>query len=95
MDKKTFFSDDSSGEVGSMCASMNRTGKTNAKKGPKVDFNAYKDFHDRETEAHIIASFMEFAGMKSVQGDDTCILSSNYYLSSTICVERVWNIKKT
>ena len=75
-------------------ASMNRTGKTNAKKGPKVDFNAYKDFHDREIEAHIIASFMEFAGMKSVQGDDACILSSNYYLSSTICVERVWNIKK-
>ena len=33
---------------------MNRTGKTNAKKGPKVDFNAYKDFHDREIEAHII-----------------------------------------
>ena len=77
-------------------ASMNRTGKTNAKKGPKVDLNAYKDFHDREIEAHIIASFMEFAGMKSVQGDDTCILSSNYYyLSSTICVGRVWNIKKT
>lgn len=75
-------------------ASMNRTGKTNAKKGPKVDFNAYKDFHNREIEAHIIASFMEFAGMKSVQGDNTCILSSNYYLSSAICVERVWNFKK-
>ncbi|CAH3163452.1 unnamed protein product [Porites lobata] len=52
-------------------ASMNRTGKTNAKKGPKVDFNAYKDFHDREIEAHIIASFMEFAGMKSVQDKPT------------------------
>ena len=77
MDKKIFFSNDSSGEVGSMCASMNRAGKTNAKKGPKVDFNAYKDFHDREIEAHIVSSFMEFAGMKSEQGDDTCILSSN------------------
>ena len=39
MEKKIFFSNDSSGEVGSMCASMNRTGKANAKKGPKVDFN--------------------------------------------------------
>ena len=47
---------------------MNRTGKTNAKKGPKVDYNAYKDFHDRETEAHIIASFMKFAGMTSIEG---------------------------
>ena len=78
MDKKVFVSNDSSGEVGSMCTSMNRTGKTNAKKGPKVDFNAYKDFQEREMEAHIIPSFMEFAGMKSVQGDDTCILSSNW-----------------
>ena len=60
-----------------MCTSINRTGKTDSKKGPKADFNAYKDFHDREIEAHIIASSMEFAGMKSVQGDDTCILSSN------------------
>ena len=85
MDKKIFFSNDSSREVGSMCASMNRTGKTNAKKGPKVDFNAYKDFHDREIEAHIIASFMEFAGMKSVQGDDTCILSSNWAVIIIIC----------
>ena len=47
---------------------MKRTGKTNAKKGPKVDYNAYKDFHDRETEAHIIASFMKFAGMTSIEG---------------------------
>ena len=54
--------------MGSTCASMNRTGKTNAKKGPKVDYNAYKDFHDRETEAHIVASFMKFAGMSSIEG---------------------------
>ena len=66
MDKKIFFSNDSSGEVGSICASINRTGKTNANKGPKVDFNAYKDFHDREIEAHIIASFMEFAVLQIV-----------------------------
>ena len=25
---------------------MNRTGKTNAKKGPDKDYNAFRDFHD-------------------------------------------------
>lgn len=46
---------------------MNRSGKTNAKQGPMVDYNAYKDFHDREVEAHVLASFMTFAGMNSVE----------------------------
>ena len=27
-----------------MCASMNRTGKINAKKGPETDYNSFKDF---------------------------------------------------
>lgn len=47
---------------------MNRSGKTNAKQGPMADYNAYKDFHDRELEAHILASFMTFAGMKNMEG---------------------------
>ena len=63
-----FLNNESARDVGSSCASMNRTGKTNAKKGPKTDYNAYKDFHDREIDAHILASFMKFAGMKSISG---------------------------
>ena len=63
-----FLNDESARDVGSSCASMNRTGKTNAKKGPKVDYNAYKDFHNREIDAHIVASFMKFAGMTSISG---------------------------
>ena len=47
---------------------MNRTGKTNAKKGTKTDYNAYKGFHGTEIDAHILASFMKFAGMKSISG---------------------------
>ena len=47
---------------------MNRTGKTNAKKGPKDDYNAYKDFHDREIEGHVLASFMTYSGMNSMEG---------------------------
>ena len=44
-------------------ASMNRTRKTNASAGTKKNYNAYKEFDQCEVEAHICASFMEFAGM--------------------------------
>ena len=47
---KRFFKDSSASEIGTACASMNRTGKSNAKKGPDRDYNAFKDFIDRETE---------------------------------------------
>ena len=50
---------------------MNRTGKSNAKKRPEKDYNAYRDFTDRETEAHIIARWMKFVGMTSMEGDFT------------------------
>ena len=42
---------------------MNRTRKTNASAGTKKNYNAYKEFDQCEVEAHICASFMEFAGM--------------------------------
>jgi hypothetical protein len=54
-------------QIGTTCASMNRTGKTNAKKGPDVDYNAFKDFFDRETEAHIISWWMDFVGMETTE----------------------------
>ena len=63
-----FFNEDSASEIGTSCASMNRPGKTNAKRGPNKDYNAYRDFHERELEGHIVAAFMEYAGMKSVEG---------------------------
>ena len=47
---------------------MNRTGKTNAKKGPDKDYNAFRDFHDREVEAHIIASFLTHIGAPNLEG---------------------------
>ena len=31
-------------------------------------FNAYKDFHESETIASILAAWMEFTGMDSTQG---------------------------
>jgi len=76
LDFKLFFTRESASDVGSMCASMNRSGKTNAKQGPMVDYNAYKDFHDREFEAHVLASFMAFVGMKTMEGNFLLILIS-------------------
>ena len=63
------FVKDSFSEVGTSKASMNRTGKTNAAKGVHNNYNEYKDFSDRETEAHICAAFMEMSGMVTMDGN--------------------------
>lgn len=47
---------------------MNRTSKTNAKKGPHDEYNAFRDFHDREIEAHILASFVTHIKPTSLKG---------------------------
>ena len=65
---KLCFKDSSAAEIGTTCASMNRTRKSNAKKGPEKDYNAYRDFTHRETEAHIVARWMKFVGMASLEG---------------------------
>ena len=72
-----FFKEDSATEIGTSCASMNRTGKTNSKKGPH---NAYRDFHEREFESRVVSAFMEYAGMKSVEGQKA-IYTQNIFLS--------------
>ena len=41
---KLFFKESSADEIGTACASMNPTGKSNPKKGPEKDYNAYRDF---------------------------------------------------
>lgn len=51
-----FIKAESSGDIGTSIASMNRTGKITAKKGPYDQYNAFKEFFDRETEAHIITA---------------------------------------
>ena len=54
---------------------MNRTSKTNAAKGVSNHYNEYKEFHQREVEAHICASFMEMSGMKTFTGNSTVQLN--------------------
>lgn len=55
-------------------ASINRTGKTNASKGVENHYNEYSEFHARETEAYICASFMEMTGMNKITGNPEIIL---------------------
>ena len=54
--------------MGTSFLEMNRSDNSNAKKGPTRDLNAYKDFHESETIASILAGRMEFTGMDSTQG---------------------------
>lgn len=54
---------------------MNRTGKTRAAQGVKKHYNEYKDFHQREIEAHICASFMEMLNMKTLDGKYCTVLT--------------------
>lgn len=68
-----FVNNSSAGEVGTTSASINGTGKTNAAKGIESHYNEYSEFHARETEAHILASFMEMTGMKDIEGNFTSI----------------------
>lgn len=62
------FVKDSYSEIGTSKATMNRTGKTNAAKGVHNFYNEYKEFSDRETQAHICAAFMQMSGMTTVNG---------------------------
>lgn len=63
-----FVNHSSAAEVGTSRASINRTGTTNATEGVKNHFNEYSEFHKREIEAHLCASFMEMMGMNNITG---------------------------
>ena len=73
---KMFVDHSSAAEVGTTYASINRTGKTNAAKGVESHYNEYSEFHMREIEGHILASFMELFGMKDTSGKIHLLLKS-------------------
>jgi len=62
-------------EVGTSAASIKRTGKTNARKGVHSNYNEYKEFHEREVEAHICAAFMEMSSMSKLEGKQPFIMT--------------------
>lgn len=68
----------SSGEKGTSFAEMTRSGCSNAKKGPTKDYNAFKDFHESETSAHIVAACMQFSGMHKIEGLKKVICQQNF-----------------
>ena len=76
-----FVKHSSAAEIGTSRASMNRTFKTNAAKGVNNHYNEYKEFHQREIEAHVCASFMEMSGMKTFDGKHKilCLIISPFY----------------
>ena len=54
--------------MGTSFAEMNHSDNSNPKKGPTKDFNAFKDFHESETIASILAACMEFTGTDGIEG---------------------------
>ena len=67
----------SAAEIGTIRASINRTGKTNTAKGIENHYNEYSEFHAREVEAHICASFIEMTEMEKISGKSifNCIVT--------------------
>ena len=65
---KIVLKEESASEKGTSFADMTQTENSNAKKGPTKDFNAFKDFHESETVANILAAWMHFTGMDSIEG---------------------------
>ena len=64
---ETFVKAKSAAELGTSAASINRTGKTNVREGVQSNYNEYKEFHEREVEAHICAAFMEMSSMSKLE----------------------------
>ena len=79
VNNKIFVNEKSAGEKGSSFAEMNRSSSSNAKQGPTKQYNAFKDFHDSETTAHILVAWMKFSGMNGLEGLSNFIcLPDNY-----------------
>lgn len=95
INNKIFTEEKSASEKGTSFAEMNRSACSNAKQGPTKQYNAFKDFHDSETTAHILAAWMQFTGMNGIEGFrkyyylsiisfiNLCVLITGLYLASS------------
>ena len=83
---ETFVKAKSAGEIGTSAASINRTGKTNARKGVHSHYNEYKEFHEREIEGHICAAFMEMSSMTKLEGTYNAFIRLNCLHLITIMI---------
>ena len=55
---------------------MNVLHTSNAKKGPKDGYNAYRDYNDKETDAQIISATMEYFNMAKIDGRYICYVNA-------------------
>ena len=77
INNKIFVNEKSAGEKGSSFAEMNRSANSNAKQGPAKQYNAFKDFYDSETTAHILVAWMQFSGINGIEGLEKLICLPN------------------
>ncbi|KXJ11341.1 hypothetical protein AC249_AIPGENE23188 [Exaiptasia diaphana] len=82
-ENKLFVNHSSASEVGTTMASINRTGKSNAAKDCHNHYNEYNEFHSRETEAHICASFMEKMKMDTMDAEPNVSIPGDSISEST------------
>ena len=64
-----FFKERSARDHGTLCANINRIKCSNAKAGPRKNYNAYKELVKKDTAALILAATMEHLGLKNVDGN--------------------------
>ena len=66
--EEIFNNKDSGKEFGTVNWSMNFLYSSNAKKGPHSNYNAYKDFSDKELDSQICTMAMEYFNMDFFSG---------------------------
>jgi len=66
--EKIFRKNSSGSEPGTTQWSLNVSHMSNAKKGPRNSFNAYKEFSDVELDAQIVVATMTHFGMQDING---------------------------
>ena len=69
---KIFRKEDSGNEFGTVTWGMNVTHSSNAKMGPKKNYNAYRNYTDMETDAQIIVMSMDYFNMTDINGMNLC-----------------------
>ncbi|XP_019644096.1 PREDICTED: uncharacterized protein LOC109485103 [Branchiostoma belcheri] len=69
-----FYKQDSAADKASLCSNMNVTRSLNAKKGPHLSYNPYKEFNDLETNAAILCTCKVEFGWESLDVPEETVI---------------------
>ncbi|KAI8514620.1 hypothetical protein Bbelb_072110 [Branchiostoma belcheri] len=69
-----FYKQDSAADKVSLCSNMNVTRSLNAKKGPHLSYNPYKEFNDLETNAAILCTCKVEFGWESLDVPEETVI---------------------